>query len=720
MADNQIDKIITNGDMSADPVPIATTDAPGIASFSPDDFLVTSEGEVQSLTKLGIAHVLTYVGSKDGFGLYEIITSFGKQSPKIGDVGLVLEDEVNGPIAETGSQVGTIVRFTSIPNIGEPEVYYAALPPLGSIAGPQGIRGLTGEHGETGAIHALVSVTVSTGTVKNQYGHPVSIYTYDGEIHEGDVVLVIESDDGVPTYGKPIYVGDVCTVTQIWNNTSFELSKKCSLRGPRGASIYTCNVVYFNGNINGSRFRWPISNNNLQDAQVGDIIISNTTGTYTFNYNTYTLNKGDVFKIISKNEYDTEFLTYATPDISVAKLQLGIYSVSEPVENENDITFKYVAPVGATPLVGGMALCTDDTYDSYFGKIYTITAVDTTAKTLTTEKVGADIRGPMQELEIGDVTTVPNDETGDAGQATATLTSADRIHNKLNLGIPVGPQGKQGIQGPEGPIGPSAISNLNARGNYIEGGTYYKNDLVFDNDWSWVCTAISTTEAPSEASNDWMKFTAAGAVGQVGPVGPAGADGKDGLIHGIGVDTMYGIIITASTVPIEIGHYVLISASDQFVPTYKKGDIIKITGTGSASGYFVGSVIMNITGPKGDKGKDGTDGSQLYRHNIRIEFSLGTNQLAYVYLTIISNLSVSYSIDSLWEFLDGNNYKNGSKMYPTVGVNASSNYYGISVDEGITGVICFHQYYVDGVTGSMFTLTSLWSLITIFDDIYPI
>lgn len=148
MADNQIEKILQ--DALSDSVGLATTTAPGIASFSSRDFLVTSDGEVQSLTKLGIAFMLKCVHTEEEY-YYEITATLGSQFAKVGDVGLVVSDEYiandNNEIPNDDGQIGNIIRFIEI---RDDELYQFYGNSLGNIRGPQGKKGDRGEQGVQG------------------------------------------------------------------------------------------------------------------------------------------------------------------------------------------------------------------------------------------------------------------------------------------------------------------------------------------------------------------------------------------------------------------------------------------------------------------------------------------------------------------------------------------------------------------------------------------
>lgn len=169
MTDNQIEKIVSTDD-NAEPVPLATTDAPGIASFSSDDFLVDSNGKVESLTKLGIAHILKYIGIDDISKKYTIVISLGKQMPKIGDVGLVLVDDIH---SSTETERGNVVIFTSMQIFGETStVYYGKV--LGSILGPKGPQGEIGDKGPQGEVgpHVMLSIGDVNTVPVDETGQP--------------------------------------------------------------------------------------------------------------------------------------------------------------------------------------------------------------------------------------------------------------------------------------------------------------------------------------------------------------------------------------------------------------------------------------------------------------------------------------------------------------------------------------------------------------------
>lgn len=524
MAD-QIEKVMaTNDDTGIEPVPIATNDSPGIASFSKDDFLVDSQGRVEALTKWGIAHVLNYRGVNDVARMYDITTSFGKQLPKVGDVGLVLSDQVNPSVNDADTQIGKIVRLTAIQtDATTPIVYYGEN--LGSIAGPQGIQGVIGE---TGAMQHLVSNATNTMIVTQSF-------TKDKTIHAGDVALVVEGSQN----DKIVTVGSVIKITNFSNITILGYELVGNIRGPQGTKYVTAIGTEVVGDENA--YQWT-------PTTVSDVFV---VGDYAISaQSSGQIQRGDIFKIIQIVNGKAQSIKL--PTISVAQMQLGIWAVSDKIVSPDGTQYAWAySPVpeglGLLPLIGNLALCIDDSDLECFGKLYTITEVTTqTSGNITrvvTSNVGSDLRGPVQDISIGDVTTVPNDETGAAGEATASLTRVDRLHNKLNLGIPVGAQGKQGIQGEIGPQGPAGVANVQARGAYDPDATYGQNDVVFFPDEytpldkqgaSYICTENNIKgKTPVSDPTIWGLFVTQGPEGKPGPVGPDGTNGANGVFNAL-------------------------------------------------------------------------------------------------------------------------------------------------------------------------------------------
>lgn len=524
MAD-QIEKVMaTNDDTGIEPVPIATNDSPGIASFSKDDFLVDSQGRVEALTKWGIAHVLNYRGVNDVARMYDITTSFGKQLPKVGDVGLVLSDQVNPSVNDADTQIGKIVRLTAIQtDATAPIVYYGEN--LGSIAGPQGIQGVIGE---TGAMQHLVSNATNTMIVTQSF-------TKDKTIHAGDVALVVEGSQN----DEIVTVGSVIKITNFSNITILGYELVGNIRGPQGTKYVTAIGTEVVGDENA--YQWT-------PTTVSDVFV---VGDYAISaQSSGQIQRGDIFKIIQIVNGKAQSIKL--PTISVAQMQLGIWAVSDKIVSPDGTQYAWAySPVpeglGLLPLIGNLALCIDDSDLECFGKLYTITEVTTqTSGNITrvvTSNVGSDLRGPVQDISIGDVTTVPNDETGAAGEATASLTRVDRLHNKLNLGIPVGAQGKQGIQGEIGPQGPAGVANVHARGAYDPDATYGQNDVVFFPDEytpldkqgaSYICTENNIKgKTPVSDPTIWGLFVTQGPEGKPGPVGPDGTNGVNGVFNAL-------------------------------------------------------------------------------------------------------------------------------------------------------------------------------------------
>lgn len=529
MAD-QIEKVVT-GYNNEEPLPVAGTDQLGIAKFAEDDFLVDSQGRVEALTKWGIAHILNYRGANDVARMYDITTSFGKQLPKVGDVGLVLSDQVNPSVNDADTQIGKIVRLTAIQtDATTPIVYYGEN--LGSIAGPQGIQGPVGK---TGAMQHLVSNATNTMIVTQSF-------TKDKTIHAGDVALVVEGNQN----DKIVTVGSVIKITNFSNITILGYELVGNIRGPQGTKYVTAIGTEVVGDENA--YQWtPTTASDV--FVVGDYAISAQSSGQ--------IQRGDIFKIIQIVNGKAQSIKL--PTISVAQMQLGIWAVSDKIVSPDGTQYAWAySPVpdglGLLPLVGNLALCIDDSDLECFGKLYTITEVTTqTGSDITrvvTSNVGSDLRGPVQDISIGDVTTVPNDETGAAGQASVSMTEVDRLHKQISLAIPVGPQGKQGIEGktgPQGVPGPAGVANVNARGAYDSTVAYVQNDLVyFDTQYtnevfggSYIRTENLPNEAgltPKDNPTAWGLFVAEGAPGKdgaIGPVGPAGANGKNGVFNAI-------------------------------------------------------------------------------------------------------------------------------------------------------------------------------------------
>lgn len=534
MAD-QIEKVVT-GYNNEEPLPVAGTDQLGIAKFAEDDFLVDSQGKVESLTKWGIAHILNYRGANDVARMYDITTSFGKQLPKVGDVGLVLSDQVNPSVNDADTQIGKIVRLTAIQtDATTPIVYYGEN--LGSIAGPQGIQGVQGPMGgiqlmsaeSLGAGHLAITEFLDGSSINdNQIGKMCLVLRNGGYANSayviGAIVRITYESDIYTLGGKQVREYDGVVVGNI--------------RGAQGTKY----IVAGGSKIDAYTYEWtPVAASDI--FVVGDYAIcAQSHGSFQ---------RGDIFKItriVNGKARSTQ-----QPAISVAQMQLGIYNLSDANIVDNKIVWKYSSAVNnasAVPFIGSMGLCIDDSDTEHFGKIYIVEAVDESNEQVTTSLSGADIRGPVQDISMGNVTTVPNDATGAAGTATATMTETDRLHKKLNLSIPVGPQGKQGIegkQGPQGIPGPAGVANVNAKGAYDPAVAYVQNDLVyFDTQYtdevfggSYIRTENLPNETgltPKDNPTAWGLFVAEGAPGKdgaIGPVGPAGTAGKNGVFNAI-------------------------------------------------------------------------------------------------------------------------------------------------------------------------------------------
>lgn len=569
---DQIEKVVT-GYEAQGPLPIAGTDEPGIASFSSDDFLVNSQGKVEALTKWGIAHVLTYKGVNDVARMYDITTSFGKQLPKVGDVGLVLSDQVNPSMDDTDCQIGKIVLLTAIQSDAyRPIVYYGET--LGSIAGPRGIQGKVGP---MGAIQLICDRTQGAG-------HMGIDYFLDGSTIQdtqiGKLCLMVKDTSNY-------HCGDVVRITSesgIYNNTrEYDGDTIGNIRGPQGTSVKAVyhdpeKDVVIQGNTLGYGWRL-VEGIGAKPLITNDIVVvieSSDAPQYMLPASVY---PGTMF-VISNTEKDDDGNTYGvsftTPIVKSPQFNLGLFNLSVPVvEQDNFIVWKIIESNYGEPFTGAMGFCTNPDYSTYYGKLFTILGVSKIPSEVgpeagdelpdgvnpgdilvTTSNVGADFKGPSQELAIGTVNTVPNDETGAAGTATATMTETDRLHKKLNLGIPVGPQGKQGIdgkQGPQGIPGPAGVANVNAKGAYDPTVAYVQNDLVyFDTQYtnevlggSYIRTENLPNETgltPKDNPTAWGLFVAEGApgkdgaigpVGPVGPAGPAGTNGANGVFNAL-------------------------------------------------------------------------------------------------------------------------------------------------------------------------------------------
>lgn len=556
MAD-QIEKIVT-GFESAGELPIATTEEPGIASFAKEDFLVTAQGKVEALTKWGIAHVLNYRGVNDVARMYNITASFGKQKPKVGDVGLVLSDQVHLSADDSDLQIGQIVLLTAIQtSASTPIIYYGEN--LGSIAGPRGIQG---KIGPMGAIQLICTRTQGAGHMGIDHFLDGST-VQDSQI--GKLCLVVEE-------ASNYHCGDVVRITyesRIYNNTrEYDGDIIGNIRGPQGTSV---KAVYHDPEkdivVDGNTlsYGWRLVEGIGAKPLITNDIVVVTESTDAPQYMLpQSVHPGTMF-VISNTEKDSDGNTYGvsitTPIVKSPQFNLGLFNLSVPViERDNFIVWKIVESNYGEPFAGAMGFCTNPDSTAYYGKLFTILSaskvpsegaedlpegVNPGDTIVTTSNVGADFRGPVQELTMGSVTAVPNDETGAAGQASASMTSVDRLHNKLNLSIPVGPQGKQGIEGKRGPQGfpgPARVANVNARGAYDPTITYVQNDIVYFNTQytnevfggSYIRTENLQGEAgltPKDNPTAWGLFVAEGAPGAdggPGPVGPAGENGMNG------------------------------------------------------------------------------------------------------------------------------------------------------------------------------------------------
>ena len=556
MAD-QIEKVVT-GYNNEEPLPVAGTDQLGIAKFAEDDFLVDSQGRVEALTKWGIAHVLNYRGVNDVARMYNITASFGKQKPKVGDVGLVLSDQVHLSADDPDLQIGQIVLLTAVhTDASTPVIYYGEN--LGSIAGPRGVQG---EIGPMGAIQLICARTQGAGHMGIDYFLDGST-VQDSQI--GKLCLMVEETSNY-------HCGDVVRITYesgIYNNTrEYDGDIIGNIRGPQGTSVKAVyhdpeKDVIVEGNT--LAYGWRLVEGiGAKPLVKNDIVVVTESPDAPQNTLPQSVYPGTMF-VISNTEKDSDGNTYGvsitTPIVKSPQFNLGLFNLSVPViVQDNFIVWKIIESNYGEPFAGAMGFCTNPDSTAYYGKLFTILSaskvpsegaeglpegVNPGDTIVTTSSVGADFRGPQQELKIGTVSTVPNDATGAAGLATASLTPVNRLENKLNLSIPVGPQGKQGIEGKRGPQGipgPAGVANVNAKGAYDPTVAYVQNDLVyFDTQYTnevFGGSYIRTENAPGEVGltpkdnpTAWGLFVAEGAPGEdggPGPVGPAGENGMNG------------------------------------------------------------------------------------------------------------------------------------------------------------------------------------------------
>lgn len=528
MDENQIEVFAASGET---PDQLATTTSVGLAKFSPEDFMVTVDGEVQALTKVGIAFTLAYEGVNDVSRYYTIDTNIGRQNPKIGDVGLVIADKVQPEVGENGNQNGTLVRLTAV-RVDEqvPIVWYGEV--IGNIIGPQGKVGP----------QALQYNDILQSAPDEYVNVPISGFNRtpkNGDIFTLYYVIKNASDNSNILLQAQAQINSIDTDSVRAKVTNRE--RITGPVGPFGTRIYILKPsAYVNGNI-----LWEDASGLSQN----DIIISSESIRLTEPANNITIQvlRGSMY-LVDRVSIRGVAYTDFRPGLQSQDFQLGIWNLSEPSISGDVITFKYFTientptqflETNQIPYPGELGLCIDDNYPEQFGKFYTIITVDQSSKTVTTNSVGASIVGPTQDISLGQVTTIQNNADGTAGDATASMIVVDPLHKQLNLGIPAGQKGEQGIQGVQGIPGPAGVANVNARGAYDSSEVYVQNDLVYFNTeytneqlgGSYIRTENLPGQAgltPKDNPTAWGLFVAEGAPGPRGPVGPVGPDGAVG------------------------------------------------------------------------------------------------------------------------------------------------------------------------------------------------
>lgn len=154
---NQVSKI-TAGSATMQ-IPIATTEAPGIAKFNTNDFMVATDGTVTSKQKLGAAqfvfNVLPVIQSTSTG--YQYQWSYNTQYPGVNattlikDIREILTDMVilyTGPDDnEHDLRRGNLYKITQIQNTGATSVYLFSTNDTGYIGTLRGDQGDQGEQG---------------------------------------------------------------------------------------------------------------------------------------------------------------------------------------------------------------------------------------------------------------------------------------------------------------------------------------------------------------------------------------------------------------------------------------------------------------------------------------------------------------------------------------------------------------------------------------------
>lgn len=553
MDENQIEVFAASGDT---PDQLATTTSVGLAKFNPNDFMVTVDGEVQALTKVGIAFTLAYEGVNDVSRYYTIDTNIGRQNPKIGDVGLVIADKVQPEVGQNGNQNGTLVRLTAV-RVDEqvPTVWYGEV--IGNIIGPQGKVGpqaLQYNDILQSAPNEYVTVPISgfNRTPKNS-----DIFT---------LYYVIKN----PNDNSNILLQAQAQINSIDTDTvRAKVTNSVRITGPVGPIGTRIFILKPSAYVNGS-ILWKDASGLSQN----DIIISSESIRLTEADNNITIQvlRGSMYLVDRVNTSGIAY-THYNPGLQSQDFQLGIWNLSEPSINGDIITFKYFTientstqflETNQIPYPGELGLCIDDNYPEQFGKFYTIITVDQSSKTVTTNNVGASIVGPAQDISLGQVTTIRNNADGTAGDASVSMTVVDPLHKQLNFGIPVGQKGEQGIQGVQGIPGPAGVANVNARGAYDSTEVYVQNDLVYFNteytNEQFGGSYIRTENLPGQAAltpkdnpTAWGLFVAEGAPGPRGPVGPAGPDGLPGEKGKTGaIQAIFNSKVGTSNNPVEL------------------------------------------------------------------------------------------------------------------------------------------------------------------------
>lgn len=186
---NQVSKI-TAGSATMQ-IPIATTEAPGIAKFNTNDFMVATDGTVTSKQKLGavqfIFNVLPVIQSTSTG--YQYQWSYNTQYPGVNvttlikDIREILTDMVilyTGPDDnEHDLRSGNLYKITQIQNTGATSVYLFSTSDAGYIGTLRGDPGEKGDGLPAGGTAGQIVKKTADGTAWGDIARDVNIVSQD-------------------------------------------------------------------------------------------------------------------------------------------------------------------------------------------------------------------------------------------------------------------------------------------------------------------------------------------------------------------------------------------------------------------------------------------------------------------------------------------------------------------------------------------------------------